>query len=147
MAFLRILVGYVAAVLAATAAASAFQTQMVIGRLDAAGAATPLSTRIAMTGTDMVGLAPQFGVVVAIGFLIAFPIAALLKRALRPLAGIAYPLAGAAALAAALVLMPIFLNLDGMTPLAGTRGTLGFALQGLAGALGGLVFAAIAVRR
>lgn len=145
MAFGRIIAGFVASVIAATAAGSAFHTTMVIDALEKAGATTDLPTRFGMMVSDFAGLAPQFGAVIAIGLLIAFLVAAGLRRVFKPLAGIAYPLAGAAALVAALTLMSI--QFDGITPIAGARGTIGMALQALAGAIGGFVFAALAVRK
>ena len=144
MAVVRIIAGYAAAVAVTLVLASAFHTHMVISALDAAGAAVPMDKRMAMTANDLTGLAPQLGIVIAIGLAIAFPVAAGLKRLLKPLAPIAYPLAGAAAIAAALTAMSI--AYDGITPIAGARTALGFGLQCLAGAIGGVVFSAIAVR-
>lgn len=142
MAVVRIILGFLAAVASAFVLASAFHTQMVIEALGAAGAAVPLDQRISMTAGDLVGLAPQFGAVIAIALAIGFLVAAGLRRVLKPLAKIAYPLAGAAAIGVALTAMGA--AFDGITPIAGARTTLGFALQCLAGAFGGLVFAAIA---
>ena len=147
MAFVRILIGYLLSVVIATAVASLFQTQMVISKLGAAGLAVSSQTRLNMSLEDIVGLAPQFGGVVAIGFAVAFLIAAALKRVAKQPAPIAYPLAGAAAIALALILMPFLLKLNGLTPLAGTRGAMAFALQCVAGAIGGLVFAGFASDR
>jgi hypothetical protein len=144
MAIIRILIGFIAAVAIAAAAGSVLQTQMVIGRFPAD---VPLSTRLSMTWGDLVGLGPQYASVLAIGFAIAFLVAALLRRVLKPLAPLAYPLAGAAAVGAALLLMPIALDLPGLTPLAGTRDGLGFLLQCLAGAAGGVIFDMLARRR
>lgn len=144
MAVIRILVGYVAAAVVAIILASAFHTQMVIGALEAAGAAISFDRRLAMTGTDFIGLAPQLGAVIAIGLAIGFLIAAGVKRVLKPLAPVAYPVAGAAAVAVALIAMGM--AFDGITPIAGARTPVGFALQCLAGAIGGAVFSAIAAR-
>lgn len=145
MAIVRIILGYVLAVVIATALGSAFHTQMVIMGLTGAGASIPLDMRLAMTANDLVGLAPQFGVVVAIALAIGFLVAAVLKRVLKPLAPVAFPLAGAAAIAVALAVMHI--AFDGITPIAGARTSVGFALECLAGAAGGLVFSMIAVDR
>jgi hypothetical protein len=145
MAVIRIIAGYAAAAAVTLVLASAFHTHMVISALNAAGAAIPLDKRLAMTANDLVGLAPQLGLVIAIGLAIAFPVAAGLRRVLRPLAPIAYPLAGAAAIAAALVAMGM--AYDGITPIAGARTGLGFTLLCFAGAIGGGVFSAIAVRQ
>lgn len=144
MTVIRIILGYAAAAIVALVLASAFHTHMVIAALGEVGAAVPFDKRLAMTINDLVGLAPQFGMVIGIGLAVGFLIAAGLRRILKPLAPIAYPLAGAAAVGVALTLMS--LAYDGITPIAGARTTAGFALQCLAGAIGGLVFAIIAVR-
>lgn len=145
MTVVRILLGFLAAVAAAFVLASAFHTHMVIDALGAAGAVVSLDRRLSMTVNDLAGLAPQFGAVVAIALAVGFLVAAGLRRVLKPLAPLAYPLAGAAAIGVALTAMSA--AFDGITPIAGARTMLGFALQCLAGAVGGLVFSAIAVRR
>ena len=145
MTVVRILLGFLAAVAAAFVLASAFHTHMVIDALGDAGAVVSLDRRLTMTANDLVGLAPQFGAVVAIALAVGFLVAAGLRRVLKPLAPLAYPLAGAVALGVALTAMSA--AFDGITPIAGARTTLGFALQCLAGAVGGLVFSAVAVRR
>lgn len=142
MAFVRIIIAYALSVAAATFLASLFHTQMVICGLTNAGAEIAGSTRLDMTVDDFFGLAPQLGAVIAIGFAIAFVIAALLRRAAPPLAGVAFPIAGAIAVGVALLAMS--LAFDGITPIAGARTPLGFALECLAGAVGGMVFGAIA---
>ena len=101
------------------------------------------SERLAMTLYDVTHMWLYFAIIV-IGFLIAFPIASLLKGLLPGLAGIAYPLAGAAAIGAALGLM--FMAF-GIVPISGARSSLGFAFQLLAGGIGGYVFARLAVPR
>ena len=144
MAAVRIVFGYAAAAIAGVVLASAFHTQMVIAALGEAGASVAFDRRLAMTGNDLVGLLPQFGAVIAIALAIGFLVAAGLRRVLKPLAGVAYPLAGAAAIAVALTAMSM--AFDGITPIAGARTALGFALQCLAGAVSGLVFSMVAVR-
>jgi hypothetical protein len=145
MAAIRILIGYLAAVVATTGLASALHTHMVVAALRKSGAVIPTDAQLGMTATDLAGLAPQYGVVIGIALLIGFAIAALLRRMLKRLAPIAYPLAGAAAIAVALTAMGM--AFDGITPIAGARSTLGLALQCLAGAIGGLIFSIIAVRK
>ncbi|MFZ5616266.1 MAG: hypothetical protein ACOZAA_02945 [Pseudomonadota bacterium] len=147
MTVVRIAFGYALAVIVATMLASFAHTQMIVEGLENSGAAVTLKQRLSMSAGDLSGLAPQYGIVIAIGLFLGFLVAAALRRVLKPLAPIAYPLAGAAAIATALVLMPILLKLDGITPIAGARTSLGFALQCLAGAAGGLAFALVAVRK
>lgn len=145
MAVIRIAFAYILAVIVTTVLASFAHTQMVIAGLTESGATVALEQRIGMSAGDLVGLAPQLGPVMAAGLAVGLLIAALLRRVLKPLAPIAYPLAGAAAVGVALTAMSI--AFDGITPIAGARTALGFSLECLAGAAGGLVFALVAVRK
>lgn len=77
-------------------------------------------------------------VVILIGFTIAFPIAAALRKPLSKIAALAYPLAGATAIGVALGLM--YLQFE-TVPISGARSAFGFIAQLIAGALGGAVFA------
>lgn len=142
---IRNLLAFFAAVATTTVVGSAFHTQMVFARLVDAGVEAPLAVRFQGTLNDLLGLGPLYGAVIAVGLAIGFVIAASLKRVLKPLAPIAYPLAGAAVIALALYLMSVvYYN---ATPIAGARGPFGFALQCLAGAAGGLVFVALSRRK
>ncbi len=147
MTLLRILLGYVLAVATTTVAGSVLQSHKVMIDLRHAGAAIGPDLVKQMTMSDLQAFGPQFGAIVAIALAVGFLVAAGLKRLLTPLAPVAYVLGGAAAIAAALMVLPIVLKLDGIVPLAGSRGAAGFALQLLAGAAGGLVFTLIAVRK
>lgn len=145
MAVLRILIGYVAAVVIAATFGSFVHTHMVVTGLVEAGSPVPAGQRLTMTLSDLAALFPQYGAVVAAALAVGFVVAAGLKRVLKPLAPVAYPLAGAAAIGLALVLMRM--KFEGITPIAGARSTLGFALLCLGGAFGGVVFSAIAGRK
>ena len=81
---------------------------------------------------------PLYLVVILIGFIIAFPIAALLRKFLKRLAPIGYPLAGLAAIGTALGLM--YLQFE-TVPISGARSGLGLAAQLITGAIGGFIFA------
>ena len=132
------------AALAAYAIGSVASSQFVIAAHEAVfDIEVTGAERLSMTLFDVANMWLYFAII-AIGFLIAFPIAAGLKRLLPGLAGIAYPLAGAAAIGTALGLM---LTLLGIVPISGARSTLGFAAQMLAGGVGGYVFALTATRR
>lgn len=146
MAAVRILIGYLFAVAATTLIGSALQTHQVVMDLRHAGAKIAPALAAQTMLSDLTTFGPQFGAIVAIALAVGFIVAAVLKRVLTPLAPAAYPIAGAAAIVAAMLVLPILLKLDGITPLAGARGA-GLALQALAGALGGLVFTLIAVRK
>jgi hypothetical protein len=147
MAVIRIIIGYLLAVALTTAAGSALQSHLVARALIHAGGDIPPDVQLSMMQSDLMTFGPQFAAIVAIALAVGFIVAAVLKRVLTPLAPIAYPLGGACALVAAMFVLPILLKLDGITPLAGARGGLGLAFQGLAGALGGLAFALIAGRK
>lgn len=144
MNVVRVIVGFVLAAAAASILGAISHTQMVIADLERSGAAVPPDLRLAMTANDLLGLSTQYAAVIAIALAIGFAVAAVLKRILKPLALIAYPLAGAAAVVTALILMS--LAFDGITPIAGARSAVGLALQSAAGAVGGLVFAVVGAR-
>lgn len=135
----RTIARFILAAAVGIVAAIVFHSLSVQAGLTAIGAKMTLSTRLGTIGRDLLGLAPSYGIVVAIALAIGFVVAAWLKWRLRPLAPVAYPLAGAAALAAALALMHV--AYDGVTPIAGARGPVGFLLQCFAGGLAGAVFA------
>jgi len=83
-----------------------------------------------------------FAGILAAAFAVAFAIAAILKRFLKPLAPIAYILAGAAAVPALLVIVENVMIGGGVGAFFGARGATGLLLQAIAGAGGGLVFTA-----
>lgn len=145
MGVTRLVLGYVAALVATDIFASVFHTQMVLAALAGAGGIFEMGTRLGMTAFDLRGLAFSYGVIIAIALAIGFAVAWVVKKFLPPLAPIAYPTAGAAAMGVALSIMSMAFG--GTTPIAGARGPEGFALQCLAGALGGVIFAWIVKRR
>lgn len=129
---------------AVTAAIGAIaSTHFVLASLRDLNVQVPIGKRLLAYGHDLIGMAPTLAVVVAVGFAIAFPVAAAAGRFLPRSRPIAYPLAGAAAIVTALLLMNVVL---GMMPLAGVRSTLGIVAQGVAGAVGGYVFGAVSRR-
>ncbi len=142
---MRTIFAFGLAVVTAFVAGSVMHTQFVLAGLQSLGVAVPPSVRLDATLRDIAGLAPGYGGVIAVGFLIAFPVAGALRRRLPALSALAYPLAGAAAVVAALLGMNAILG--GLTLLAGARSDLGFAMQALAGALGGAVYAASRPRK
>lgn len=145
---IRTVLAFLLAVAAAFLAASIAHTQFVIAGLQGIGADISLTVRAQMTITDIVGFAstppPNYLLVIAFGFLVAFPIAMIVRAALAASRWIAYPIAGAAAVGLILWAMHAVYE---TTPIAGARTGFGFAMQMLAGALGGLVFASCARRR
>jgi hypothetical protein len=126
-----------AAVLATTAIASMIQSWQVQSGLIDLGVEIPAGLALETALRDFTGLLAPLLLVFGIGLLLAFALAGLLRPRVPLLAPIAWPLAGASAIAAVLVLMHAQFQ---MTPLAGARGADGFVLFCLAGAIGGFVF-------
>jgi hypothetical protein len=124
------------AVLATTLVGSIVQTQFNLGALAALGQPVDIGLRLQTTLLDLARFAPLFGAIVAVGFLIALPLASWLARH-RAGRRWLYPLAGAVALLVALLLMRW---LVGLTPIAAARGPWGITALALAGALGGWVW-------
>lgn len=139
-AVFRHLVAFLLAVGVALIAASAASTHFVIAGLEDIGAEIGAAERLSMMANDLKGLGPTYGVVIAIGFAIALPVGWLIGQILKPIRFLRFPLAGAAAIGAALYAM---LKIYDVVPIIGAQSTAGFAGQLAAGALGGLVFAVL----
>lgn len=146
MSILRIVIAFVAAAVVTYVASSALYTEQVIAAQQAIGANYTAAQQIETYVANIAGQG-QLGAMYAIGLLVAFLIAAILKRVLKPLAPIAYPLAGAAAVLTVIWAIETFMASGNNGALAGARGLIGMTLQGLAGAVGGLVFAILLPRR
>lgn len=139
----RRLLAWLAAVLCATVLGSLVQTQRALAAIADMGVPVPFGLRLQTSAQDLLGFGPLWGGVVAAGFLIALPVAGLLARWRPGWRGLLFPLAGAVALVAALLLMR---QLMGLMPVAGARGDLGLLLFALAGASGGAVYVWLAPR-
>ena len=130
---------------ATLALASLGHSLMVQSALADLGVDLPATVRASGIARDLAGLAPTLGPVIAGALLIAFAIAALLRRRTGArLRALAFPLAGWAAMLATLGGMRLAF---GLTPLAGARTASGFLLVSLAGLAGGLLFEILARRR
>lgn len=147
MAAIRIILGFVAGVGAAFILSAAFLTQQT---LTSYPGLEPDVAAIASTfGLNVVGLAtgsPFIGILGAT-LAIAFIVAAVLKRILKPLAPVAYVIAGAAGMPALFYLVENVMLGGGVGAFFGARDPAGMALQAVAGAIGGLVFTVLAVRK
>ena len=137
--FIRWVLGLIAAALATYIIGTALNSQFVIGMHDIS---VSIGDRFNMTLFDISNMVAYL-VIVAIALLIGFLIATILKRFLPNLAKVAYPIAGATAIAVALGAMYIMFQ---TIPISGARSTMGFLAQMFAGAIGGWVFARIAVQ-
>lgn len=134
----QVFIAFMAAVFSAFIIASISHTQFVLNDLSALGIHISVSTRLATTRNDLIGLASGYLPIILIGLLLGFSIMGWFKRRFNWNPLYAYPLAGGLTFAAIHWLMyPIFY----ITLIAGARSTIGFSFQCLAGVVGGLVFA------
>lgn len=134
---LRVVAAFVAAVVVAYALAAFAQTQHVMNRLGDMGMTVTGQDRLAATLHDFVGMAPLYLPMIAIGFAIAFGVAAGIIRLAPRWRGLGYPLAGGVAVLAIHVILNQLLDI---TPVAGARTAMGLTAQVLAGAIGGWAF-------
>lgn len=141
MRIARIIAAYIAAALATVLTASAFYTQQIVSAQKAIGIEFTPAQEAETYLMNLVGLAPAYGAVLSIALLIGFVVAAGVKRILKPLAPVAYPVAGAAAVWTAIYLIETVMASGGAGAIGGARSPLGLVLQCLAGAVGGAVFA------
>jgi hypothetical protein len=132
------------AFLVAYGLAATFYAQTIIGELQALGVEVSLADRLRHSVDDVIGMTDSafgwmgsYASVMLIALLVAFPVALLVKAVLKPLAPIAYPVAGAAAVG--LVVYLIY-KTQGPGAVAAIREPVGIALQMLAGLVGGIVF-------
>ncbi|CAO1654191.1 hypothetical protein [Parasphingorhabdus sp. NYA22] len=137
--FVRWILGLIAAALATYIVGSVLNSQSVIAMHDIP---VSIGDRLNMTLFDISNMVAYLAII-AIALLAGFLIATILKRFLPNLARVAYPIAGAAAIAVTLGAMYMVFQ---TIPISGARSTMGFLGQVFAGALGGWVFARIAVR-
>lgn len=139
MRVLTVIGAFTLAVATTFAGVSLTHTQTVLADLGRIGAAASIAVNVRTSIADLGGLFPSLAPVLAIALAVGFLIAAGLKRVLTPLAGVAYPIAGFAAMATALFAMKAAFH---TTPLAGARSPEGLIVMCLMGALGGWVFSA-----
>ena len=95
--FVRVVPAFLAGIFTAYLIGVSLNAQFVIA---AHGVPVGLGDRLNMTAFDISSMVLYLAII-AVGFAIAFIIASLLKRALPGLAGVAYPIAGAAAIGVA----------------------------------------------
>ncbi|WP_375201968.1 hypothetical protein [Hyphococcus sp.] len=122
-----------------------FYTQQVIAKMAAVGAEYSGQQKIDTFVENLTGLAyseagPSFLLILTVTLAIAYIVAFVVKRIIKPLASVAYPIAGAAGLVAVLMLVESSVAGGGAGVFGGARDITGLALQALAGFLGGAVF-------
>ena len=138
MPWLRRIVAFLVAIVATTALGCLASTHFVLLALAELDVAIGFGDRLGAYGHDLAGMAPLLAAIVAVGFLIAFPVAALGARFVPRVRTWGYVAAGAAAILVALLGMEATLA---AMPVAGARTPGGLASQGIAGAIGGGLFA------
>ncbi|MEM8936334.1 MAG: hypothetical protein AAGC77_08005 [Pseudomonadota bacterium] len=140
MSALRIVAAFLLGVIAAVVAAVVFYSHQTLNEYAQMGVSFSLAQQLGVVKQNMTDFAPLYGSVIAIALFVGFIVAALLKRVLRPLATVAYPIAGATAIIATIVIIDAALFGGGATMLPGAAGPIGLGLQGVAGLIGGVVF-------
>lgn len=144
MKFLKLLLPWLAATLVTAASGSVVQTQFNLAAIAGLGAPIPPALRLQTTLQDLAGFAPVFAAVAGAGLLLAFPVATWLVRRLPARRILLYALAGAAAVATAILLMSALLP---VTPIGATRSLAGFLALTACGALGGWTFGRLSSER
>jgi len=135
--FFRGLIALLVASLTTALIGSVFSSQFVISELISVGAEIPFSDRLSMTVDDF-GILPSLIPLTLVCFVVAFSIGSLCIKYIGGNRIIWYIVAGAAGLITTLLVMKAVLIVTGI---AGTRSTFGLLSFGLAGAIGGWVFA------
>lgn len=141
---LRTLAAWLAAVGAATVAGSLIQSHFTLAAIGRIHEPVAWRDRLVVYGHDLVHFAPLWGVIVALGLLIAFVAAGWLGRYRPAWRSTLFPLAGLVAVLTALLVMEAMLP---VTVIAAARSGLGLLLLCLGGALGGAVYLAVAPYR
>lgn len=141
MSVLRVVGVYALAVAAMAVLGAAVQSAFVLASLSDVGAEIGAGAALAMMGADIVGLGPLYGVFIAIGFLIAFLVAALAGRWLPAPRTLVFIAAGAVCMAVMLTAMrEVFFDVQ---LIAGARSLPGFLAQAAVGGACGALFAAL----
>jgi len=125
------------AVVVTAVSGSIVQSQFNLLALHALDVDLPAAVWLGTTARDIGGFAPFYALIVAVAFLVALPVAALLTRRLPMLRMGLYPLAGATAILAALLAVNALLSISAI---AATRSLAGLLAMALTGALGGFTF-------
>lgn len=131
---------FLVAVVVAYVLGAIVSTQTILQNVVEMDVAVGWGDRLGATLHDLGGMAPTYLPIIAVGFLVAFPVTALIVRFLPNWRSIGYVLAGLVAVLAIHLVMQALLD---MHPLPTTRTLLGLLLQGAAGATGGYVFVRI----
>lgn len=144
MRIIRQALAFVGSAAVTFALATGFYTHLVLEKRAAIGLEFTPAQKFSNYLDNLVGFSigtvPSYGMILVIALLIGFVVAAVVKRILVPLAPIAYPTAGAAAIFVMLWAVETFIA-KGSGAFEGASGPLGIGLQCFAGFIGGVVFA------
>ena len=134
---IRIFISLIVASITTAILGSLFSSQFVINDLIAIGADISMATRLSMSIDDF-AILPALGAIVVVCFSVAFSVAGLCIRFIGGKQLWWFLAAGGLGLMATLLVMKaVFV----VTAIAGTRSSLGFISFGVAGAIGGWIFA------
>ncbi len=137
---IRILSGWLAAVVAAAVAGSLVQSSFTLAALGRIHEPVGLRDRLVVYTHDLLHFAPLWAAVMGLALLIAFVAAGWLGQRNRRWRPALFPLAGLVATLTALLVMEAMLP---VTLIAAARSLLGIALMCLGGVLGGAVYLSI----
>lgn len=140
MGAIRVVLGWVIAVVTTVALGSVAQTQFNMARIQALGAEIGLGTRVAATWHDLLNFTPAYALLVSIAFLIAWPVAGLLKRWLPDQRTMLFTLAGFSAIWVMIAIMNRALP---VTAIGATRSLAGVIALSLIGAAAGWMYTRI----
>jgi len=137
MKAVRVLLGWVIAVVTAVSLGSIIQTQFNLSRILQLGADINWSTRLSATWHDLLNFTPAYALLVSIAFGLAWPVAGLLKRWLPGQRTLLFALAGFSAIWVMIALMNRALP---VTAIGATRSLVGLLALSLAGAAAGWLY-------
>lgn len=135
---LRIFFFFVFSVLVATVLGSLVQTQLNLYELQQLGTPISVEQRMVTSLRDLAGFTPIFGLMVAVTFIFALPVAAGLGRIFKPWRGLLFALAGGVGIWVAFRVTDHFAPMP--TFIAATRDTWGLLLMLAAVAVGSWLY-------
>lgn len=141
---LRVIFGWVIAVVMTVVLGSIIQTQFNLAAIAGLGVEISLMTRLGTTWHDVVHFTPAYAILVTLAFAVAWPVAALLQRWLPGHRSLLFIIAGFAAIVVLIVVMNRALPVTGI---AATREGVATLMLAAAGAFAGWLYAQVLVRR
>jgi len=141
---IRNVASFFTAVIAAYVLGAIFISQGNIARVIAMNFDVSLAQRFDAAIHDVMHMTDIYLPIIAVSFLIAMPVAALIIKYVPNLRMIGYALAGAAGLIAIHLIMKSVLGFSGIAP---TRTAVGLLAQAIAGGVGGYLFHLLSMKR